>query len=442
MNNKAIDQLAYQSAHGSNTEKQEARYQIWNLAQERDVLPASINDLYMARGKDKLQHSFTVPAMNLRGMAYDMARTVFEVAKKRKVGALICELARSEMGYTGQPPGEYGSVVMAGALRAGWSGPLFIQCDHFTVKEAEPETPKEGEIEALKSLIREAISAGFYNVDIDMSTLVHLEKPTVGEQQVANVSYSAEMAKFVRSIEPKGVTISLGGEIGHIGGVNSSVDDFVAFMEGFNGKTKGMVGISKVAVQTGSSHGGVVLPDGTLKKVDVDFSILKNISEVARKKYGIAGPVQHGASTLPEEFFSEFVKHGAIEVHLATGFQNTQMDHKEFPGDLRKKIYDWLDKEKQDEKKEGWTDDQFHYKLRKKGWGEFKKEVWNIPEKSRVKIRESLAGRFEFLFDKLNVFDTAGMVVKVVKPIKTNKSKEDFRVGEPEKATDVKGLAD
>lgn len=442
MDSKEIDRLVYQSAHGSDGDKQEARYQIWNLAQERGIVPASINDLYMARGRGELPGNFAVPAVNLRGMAYDMARAVFDVANKRRIGALICELARSEMGYCDQPPGEYGSAVMAGALRAGWSGPLFIQCDHFTVKEAGPGVPKEGEIQVLENLIREAVGAGFYNVDIDMSTLVDLAKPTVEEQQVANVNYSAQMAKFVRSIEPDGVTISLGGEIGHIGGVNSTVADFVAFMEGFKSQTGGMVGISKVAVQTGSSHGGVVLPDGTLKEVDIDFSILKSIAEVGRKKYGIGGPVQHGASTLPEEFFGEFVKSGALEVHLATGFQNLIMDHPEFPKELLERMYRWIDTDKNEEREEGQTDEQFHYELRKKAWGKFKREVWDIDEGRRAKIRATLADRFEFLFGQLNVFDTAGMVAKIVKPVKINKTKGDFVVGQPEKAAKVKGLAD
>jgi hypothetical protein len=250
------------------------------------------------------------------------------------------------------------------------------------------------------------------------------------------------MAKHVRSLEPKGIRISLGGEIGHIGGVNSTVEDFRAFIDGFNKGIGGREGISKVAVQTGSSHGGVVLPDGSLADVEVDFSILKNISKVARNEFQIGGPVQHGASTLPEEYFSEFVKNEALEVHLATGFQNTQMDHPEFPQDLRKKIYEWLDSDLTEEKKEDQTVDQFHYKLRKKGWGRFKKETWDIPETSKAAIRDSLAERFEFLFQQLNVIDTADLVSKFVKPISISKPKNDFSLTPPEDPNEVKGLAD
>lgn len=360
MTSKQIDELAKLSAFGSSSDRAEARYKIWNLGLERGVIASSINDLYMARGREELPHNFTVPAMNLRGMAYDSARSVFMVAKKLKVGALICELARSEMGYTDQPPGEYSSVVMAAALREGWSGPLFIQCDHFQAKAGDPGIPKDGEIEEIKNLVEEAIGAGFYNVDIDMSTLVDLEKKNEKEQQIGNVKYSLELATHVRALEPKGITVSLGGEVGHIGGKNSTMEEVGAYMVGFNSVLpKDLVGLSKVSIQTGTSHGGVVMSDGTLADIDVDFVTLAAISKGVREKYKLGGAVQHGASTLPDNYFSEFVKSEALEVHLATGFQNIQMEHRSFPKKLQEQMYQWLDDTKQDEKKEGWTDEQF-----------------------------------------------------------------------------------
>ena len=212
MNN--IEALAHQAVFGTAAKKQAARFEIWQLGIEAGIIPSSIHDLYIARGQGKLPNDFTVPAMNLRGMVYETARAVFQSAKKNNVGALICEIARSEMGYTAQPPAEYVAIVTAGALREGWSGPLFIQGDHFQAKAAAPGKPKEGEIETIQKLITEAIGAGFYNIDIDMSTLVELDKPEEAEQQVPNYTYSAQLAKLVRSLEPKGVTVSLGAEIG------------------------------------------------------------------------------------------------------------------------------------------------------------------------------------------------------------------------------------
>ena len=120
---------------------------------------------------------FTVPAINIRAMAYDTARAVIRAAKRLNAGAFIFEIARSEIGYTEQRPHEYAAIVFAAALREGFTGPLFIQGDHVQAnakKYSGPERDKE--LETLRALIREEIAAGFYNIDIDTSTLVDLDK--------------------------------------------------------------------------------------------------------------------------------------------------------------------------------------------------------------------------------------------------------------------------
>lgn len=423
----AIDTLAYQAVFGSESEKQAARFEIWQQGVAAGIVPSSIHELYMARGNGKLPNNFTVPAINLRGMVYDTARALFQTAKKLKVGALICEIARSEMGYTAQSPQEYVSVVTAAALREGWSGPLFIQGDHFQAKAASMGQIKEGEIEKIEQLIRQAIDAGFYNIDIDMSTLVDLDKPTETEQQVPNFTHSIHFAKFIREQEPKDITISLGAEIGHVGGKNSTPTDFTAFMEGFQaGLPTGLAGISKISVQTGTDHGGKVLADGTLADLDVDFSILQNITKVAQEQYKVGGTVQHGASTLPDKYFNQFVKFEALEVHLATGFQNILLDHPALPSDLLKEMYAYADKQHSDERKEKHSDQQFHYKLRKKTLGPFKQKLWDLPEKTRAAIRATLAERFGFFFQALNVTNSQEMVNKFVKPVVVNKTLADF----------------
>ena len=442
MNKNNIDRLAWQAVFGEESEKASARYSIWKTAQKLGIRPASIHDLYIARGREEVPLDFTVPAINLRGMVYDMAQSVFKVAKDLNVGALILELARSEVSYTSQRPAEYVAVVLAGAIKEGWRGPVFIQGDHFQTKVASPGAPKEGEVAAVKELIKEAIEAGFYNIDIDTSTLVDLQKSTEAEQQEPNIRHSLELAQYVRSLEPQGITVSLGGEIGHIGGKNSTVEDFRAYMEGFNtGMPQGMTGMSKISIQTGTSHGGVVLPDGTLADIDVDFSVLAAISKACREEYQISGAVQHGASTLPDEFFKQFTKAEAIEVHLATGFQNIILDHPSFPKELLQKMYAWLDEEKLDEREEGWTDEQFHYKLRKKALGQFKKELWQIDNSIREEIRAALEERFTFMFKELNVINTTNMVNKIVKPLEIHKTLEEFASQKPVQK-EVKGLDD
>ena len=64
------------------------------------------------------------------------------------MGPVILELARSEQTYTFQRPGEFATNVLAGAIAAGWQGPVFIQGDHyqFNAKKyaADPDADDRG----------------------------------------------------------------------------------------------------------------------------------------------------------------------------------------------------------------------------------------------------------------------------------------------------------
>ena len=104
-------------------------------------------------------------------------------------------------------------------------------------------------------------------------------------------------------------------------------------------------------------------------------------------------------------------------------------------------MYAWLDETKSDERKSDQTDEQFHYKLRKKAWGEFKQATWDIPEESKAKIRQSLSERFAFFYQQLNVVDTVKLVNELVKPVVPAKTEADF-VTVQAKEDDVRGLAD
>jgi len=195
-------------------------------------------------------------------------------------------------------------------------------------------------------------------------------------------------------------------------------------------------GISKISVQTGTSHGGVVLPDGSIAKVKLDFKTLEDLSKTAREKYGLGGAVQHGASTLPDEAFHKFPEVGTLEVHLATGFQNIVLDSPHFPDGLIKKINGSLIEKYVAERKSGETDEQFLYKTRKKSFGDFKKEMWDMPESTLVAIGAELEDRFSLLFQKLNVVNTAGLVKKYVKPLPAQYTDifiDDFNYGSHKK---------
>ena len=396
------------------TKKRQLAKKIFDVAYEEGVYPSSIHEFYVARGRGEFS-GFTVPAINLRTMTYDLARAIFRVAEKNDSSAFVFEIARSEIGYTDQPPIEYASMVLAAAISESYSGPVFIQGDHFQVNAATFKENPDKEIKGLQTLIGDAVSSGFYNIDIDSSTLVDVSKPDLKEQQLLNYEVCASLTRFIRNVEPKRIRISVGGEIGEIGHQNSTPEDLQAFMAGLKEKLDtDLAGISKISVQTGTTHGGVVLPDGSIAQIKLDFNTLKALSELARREYGLAGAVQHGASTLPAEAFHKFVECETAEVHLATQFQNMIYESEHFPTDLKKRIYEWLKINVAGEAKKGQTEEQFLYKTRKKALGPFKKEIMRLPQQTRDAIAAEIETKFDFLFKQLNVGNKRNLVNKYI----------------------------
>ncbi len=414
---KSIDELIFNAVFEESDEIRTKKFLIIKeIAKEMGAIPSSIQGLYEEMGKNFL--GFTVPAINIRGLTYDVARAIFRKAIKQNVGALIFEIARSEIGYTKQRPIEYSACVLAAAVKERFIGPVFLQGDHFQIVRRYFEKDPVMETNYVKGLIKEAIEAEFYNIDIDTSTLVDLSRETIYEQQRPNFENTARLAEYVRNLEPYGITISIGGEIGEIGGKNSTPEEARAYLDGFKDVFKGQKGLSKLSVQTGTKHGGVVLPDGSIAQVKIDFDTLKILSDIVRKEYGLSGCVQHGASTLPEEAFDKFPETGTSEIHLATGFQNIIYDSNHLPDDFRKMIYDYLKKQFASEWKEGQTEEQFIYSTRKKGFGPFKKEWWSLPKEVKEPIMQELEQKFELLFEKLKVVNTFDIVKKTVIPVK------------------------
>jgi fructose-bisphosphate aldolase class II len=410
-----MDALVREAVFAGQDEREYARWLLWEIGQAVGVRPASIHDLYMARGRGEVK-GFTVPAINVRGMSYDTGRSIFRTAMRLDAAAFILEIARSEIGYTEQRPAEYVSVMIAAALREGYRGPLFIQGDHFQVNHKKFAADPKTEVDAVKALVKEAVHAGFYNIDIDTSTLVDLKKPNLTEQQRLNYEVGIDILKTVREVEPKGVTISVGGEIGEVGTENSTEPELRAYMDGFNRTLpKGMIGLSKISVQSGTSHGGVVLADGSIADVALDLDTLERLSIVAREEYGLAGAVQHGASTLPDTAFNNFPKRETAEIHLATNFQNMLYDA--LPAKDRDDIYAWLRDNAKDERKEKDSDEQFFYKTRKKALGPFKRKFWDMPEDVKAKLAKAYDAKFGFLFEQLAINGTRKYVEKHVKPV-------------------------
>jgi fructose/tagatose bisphosphate aldolase len=438
-----VQKLAEISALESGEKQGLARYLTRAAALDLGIIPASIHDLYMARGRGEAPPTFTVPAINLRVLAFESARIVFRVAKRVDAGAFIFEIARSEIGYTAQRPAEYTTSVLAAAIAEDYKGPVFIQGDHFQVSAKRYGADPNAEVQAVKDLMKESVSAGFFNIDVDTSTLVDLSKPSVPEQQAVNTGLSAMFTSYLRSLQPAGITISVGGEIGEVGGRNSTEEELRAYIDGFRKdlakEGANLTGLSKISIQTGTSHGGVALPDGTIAKVKVDFDTLKRLSQVARRDYGMAGAVQHGASTLPEDAFGKFVETETCEIHLATGFMN--MFFERLPETLRNEMYAYLREKQASERKGDMTDEQFYYKVRKNAVGPFKAQSWALPLSVKEQINKDWEAQFTKLFRLLGTKGTRQYVEKFIKPVVIQPSLKDY-LGEAAGVENISDLAD
>lgn len=440
---QTIHHLAEASALESGARQGWARYLTRQAAQVLGIFPASIHELYIARGQGKIPSSFTVPAINLRALTFEAAKAIFRAAKPLDAAAIIFEIARSEMGYTDQRPAEYTTSVLAAAIAESYNGPVFIQGDHFQVSAKRYANDPETELQAVRDLIDEAIQAGFFNIDIDTSTLVDLSQADIPGQQKLNTHLSAMFTAYIRSRQPREVNISVGGEIGEVGGHNSTEPELRAYMDGYRSELAALsgnaTGISKISIQTGTSHGGVVLPDGSIASVDVDFDTLRQLSRISRQDYGLGGAVQHGASTLPEAAFGKFVESEAIEVHLATNFQNMLFDR--LPKELKTAMYHFLDEKSAAERKPGMTDEQFYYKTRKNAIGPFKKDTWAMPALYRENIGKAWEEQFGMLFKRLGVAGTRKFVEQTIPPVQVKPDLRHF-LGESAEAGDVSDLAD
>jgi hypothetical protein len=408
-----IDELIQTAVFSSDSAARgEARRQIHLLARQEGAISSSILPLYNAVARGEVG-GFTVPAFNIRGLTYDLARALFRSALAHDVGAFVFEIARSEIGYTEQRPAEYAACVLAAAIKEGYEGPVFIQGDHFqaSAKKWATAEGQAAEMKALESLIDEAMAAEFYNIDIDTSTLVDLSLPTRDEQQRANYEGTAHLARYIRERQPKGIEISIGGEIGEVGKYNTTPDELRAYMDGLDRLLGEHIrGISKISVQTGTSHGGVPLPDGTIAQAKIDFNVLRETTRIGRTEYGIAGAVQHGASTLPESVFNRFPEAEAVEIHLATGFQNMILDSPAFPAPLKSEIATWCHQNCTEERTSGESEEQFIYKTRKKAFGPFKRRMWEMDEAAKRQIVSEIEAKFAFLMEKLAVYGTRGVV--------------------------------
>ncbi len=386
---ESFDQKTKYLAVARNEDRSRYAAQIIQETSELGVYPASIRPLYQALGRKEIA-PLTVPAFNLRGLTYQLARVIWRTALELHCGPLIFELAPSESGAGDQGFDEFAAMVLAAAGREGYRGPVFLQGDHFSIESSEGET-------AMLMLAEQVIASGFYQIDIDGSHLISPDSDSLEEVHGRNAEVTARVITALRAQQPEGIELVLGGEVGEIGGQNTSLADFHAFQQLLSASIPpGVDSLDKISAQTGTTHSGIVLKDGSLGHMEVDFKLVEALSGSARR-LGWNGLVQHGASTLTMADLEKLPDAGVIEVHLATQIQNIIFDHPAFPHQLRKSMQDRLLVSARGAEGEiiggadALTPAQQFYKARWTAWGAFKLDLWALTPSVLAPIEASLA---------------------------------------------------
>jgi len=334
--NEVIYTLAFNASVNEDEEiKKQAIEVINKIADGYDLKTGSNTDFYNEK-KDGKHEFFTVPAINSRMVTMHTVRSAVKTSEKLKLPHIIFELALSESGYTGQQMDEYSALVKAGYISLGIKNKtIYIQADHYQLDPKKYEEDGEKELNRVKDAIKKAVEAEVYNIDIDTSKFEKInENKTDKENQYDNAKHTAELLYFIREYEKDGkldVGVSVGGEVGEVGGGNTRYPQVNAYLEILKEELeklggKNYLGLDKVSINVGSAHGGVLGADGKpLESVPLDFQAHHDLYMLAKDdlnegKHVLS--VQHGASTLPKNYFPLFPAMHVAEVHLATGFQN------------------------------------------------------------------------------------------------------------------------
>jgi hypothetical protein len=390
-----IDPLVY---NGVFHESERLRYFLcWLIrraAAGMAIYPASAQVLYAAAARGRLRR-FTAPAVSLRAMTYDAARACFRAAKQTGCGAMVLDLGRNATEGPAQSPVEYATCVLAGAIREGYEGPVFLQADYLRERRAPDDDEQGDELARFEDLAEEALGAGFFNLDLDTSDLEDLGIPDPSEQERASCAYAARLAAFVRKTEPAGVDTNLGVRMKSHGDSAHLAQRFRAFMGGFatefTDRAGHVTGIGKLGLE--------------IRGAD-ELGMVRDLAEVARREYALATGVSCHGAPVPDELLAELPRLSIVEVDMGARYEELVLHHPAFPARLRDAMADWIDRTYGAVRGPGQDRASFRLQLRMTALEAFKRQMWDLPPESKDPVMADLQRTLVADLKRLEVEDT------------------------------------
>jgi fructose-bisphosphate aldolase class II len=204
-----------------------------------------------------------IMAANIR--VQESARGIMQAAKELD-SAVLFEIAKSEVGYTGQTPKMFYDNIVSIAEEIDFNMPYAIHGDHITITNTTPEAYKGAE-----DLIKAELVAGFTSYAIDASHNFNLAATDVAEQLKDNIEITKKLAKLIPE------KFSLEVEVGEVGRTDpatgekqlSTVEEAVTFIKAL--KDAG-INPDLLATNNGTSHGNIYDKNGNvIAKVVIDL---------------------------------------------------------------------------------------------------------------------------------------------------------------------------
>ena len=308
--------------------------------------------------------------------------------------------------------------MLAAALREGFRGPVFIQGDHFQVNAKKFAADPATEVDAVKALAREAIAAGFYNIDIDTSTLVDISQADARRAAAAELrSRASTFSAPCASSSPRASRSPSAARSARSGTQNSTVEELRAYMDGFNRTPAGGHG---GAVEDQRAVGHVARRRRARRRLDRRREARsRHARDDCRRWRATSTDLPARCSTARRRCrtraFNNFPKRETAEIHLATNFQNMLFDH--MPADAARD-----DLRVAGGEREGRAEGD---RLRRAVLSTRRARRRSARSSGscgicrttrRRRWRAAYDEKFAFLFDQLAIGNTAAIVARFVKP--------------------------
>ena len=310
---------------------------ILQLGKEMGNPPGSVHAAYESRvgGGDQ---GLPVPAVAFPVLTYDAARAAFRAMRRTSQKSVVFKTSVPEMENVGQWLGEFSVSVIAASVKEqrtaeGW-GPVYLQAELPTVQRQAYEDDPDGVVRRLTEQIDGAVNAGIYNLSVNAASLINYDRKTAQARQRLNGRVTAACFRYIRSVEPKQMRISVNASLGELSGIDPR-EDSRALLRRIEKESDGN-DLPELTMISACPESTEVQSDETI----LDTATLRELAAYGREKLGIIGVLWHCPASLSAEQVPQLSEYGVVEYHPPLDLQEYILTHARLPQKLSVLIRD------------------------------------------------------------------------------------------------------